>query len=264
MLILFAVLIVVTMVIWFSLQFTGKNRKITGLDIRISPDSGVYFLSQQDISNMVTQTTGNPIGKSLSEVGIAGVESRLRKMPHVLNAQAFVSMDGKLRIKVQQRVPVLRVQNSHNESFYIDSSGIKMPARGYRAPDILVANGNITEKLGDSSAIHSGALIHLLRVARFIASDPYWDLQFEQCYVDNSGDIILVSRTSTHSIVIGTADNLNEKMANLRIFYEKALRNIGWDRYSVINLKYRGQIVGVRNGKETEHTDIQTVQNPQH
>lgn len=264
MLILLGVMIMLTLIVWFSLRFAGNNRKITGLDIRIKPDSGVYFLSIQDVSDLITKTTGNPIGKSLRDVDISNVEFALRKLPHISEAQAFVSMDGKFRIRITQRIPILMVQNSFHESFYIDSTGIKIPMRGMRMPDVLIASGNIPEKLSDSSHIHTPAMLHLIRIAKFIASDPFWDRQFEQCYVDNLGDIILVPRSGKHSIVLGTADNLKKKMENLRIFYEKALPNIGWEQYSVISLKYAGQIVGVRSGKETAHKEPKNVQNPKH
>jgi cell division protein FtsQ len=264
MLILLGVLLLITCIIWFSLQFAGKNRTISAIDIRINPEKGVYFISNQDVVNLIVKTTGNPQGKSLSEASIADVESALRKQPCVSSAQAYVSMDGKLRIQIEQRIPVLRVLNSYNETFYLDSFGYKIPVTGIKSPDVLVANGFIHEKYKDSNTIYSSVLKNLLKVAVFLQTDSFWNFQFEQSYVDNLGDIILVPRVGKHSIVIGTAENLPEKMANLRVFYDKALRNMGWNLYKEINLKYRGQIVGVREVKETEHKNTENVQNPQH
>lgn len=264
MLILLGVLLFITGAIWFSLQFSGKNRIITGLDIRISPEQGVFFISNQDVSNLITKATGNPIGKSLNDLGVVKIESALRRLPSVQTAQVFVSMDGKLRIQLKQRIPVLRIQNVYGETYYLDTTGWKIPATGIRSPDVLIANGFISEKYKDSHFIHSPILKDLLTVATFIQSDSLWNSQFEQCYVDNLGDIILFPRVGKHSIVIGTAENIEEKMANLLVFYDKALKNLGWNRYKEISLKYRGQIVGVKSGEQIEHKEIENVQKPQH
>jgi cell division protein FtsQ len=74
----------------------------------------------------------------------------------------------------------------------------------------------------------------------------------------------LIPRVGKHSIVIGSPENLAEKMENLRIFYIKALKNLGWDKYSVINLKYKNQIVGERSGQQTVQPETKHVQNPTH
>ena len=267
MLVALALLLIIIGVIWFSLQFTGKNRQINAVQIEIKPDTGLYFLNQQDITDLITKTAGSPIGKSVSSLNLSRIESGLRKLPYVAKAQVFASLDGKLKIQVVQRIPVLRVQNTAYENYFLDSQGAKIPYRrnpGITAPDILVANGNITEKFADSNRIHTPILVHLLKIANFIKNDPLWDAQFEQCYVDNFGDIILVPRVGKHSIVIGSSDNLPQKLENLRVFYEKGLRNMGWDAYSIINLKFSDQVVGTRSGKQTEHKPKEHVQNLEH
>lgn len=258
------ILVLLIGTVWFSMNFSGKNRLITGMEIKITPDTGVYFISQQDVSNLITKTSGNPNGRSLAELNLTQMEVTLKKLPYVQSAQIFAGLDGKLKINIAQRIPVLRVINTSGETFFLDSSGMKIPHRGYFAPDVLVATGNITERLADSGKIKTPVMKELLNVANFIYFHPLWNAQFEQCYVDNFNDIILVPRVGKHSIVIGSSENLPEKLDNLQIFYEKGLRNIGWDHYKMIDLRYRGQVLGVKNGKETEQPKQKSVQKPKH
>jgi cell division protein FtsQ len=56
-------------------------------------------------------------------------------------------------------------------------------------------------------------------------------------------DIILIPKVGNHSIVFGSALFIEEKFNNLKTVYSKGLNTIGWDKYSRINLKYKGQIV---------------------
>jgi len=259
--------VIIIGIIWGSLQFSGKNRTITALQITMKPDTGNYFISKQDVSDMVVKISGNPIGKPLSKINLARMESILRKWPYLEKVQVFAGLDGVLKIQVVQRIPVLRVMNNSFETFFIDSTGTKIPYHpvpGIAPPDVIVANGNITEKFNDSNKVHSKELTELLAVAKFIRNNSVWNAQFEQCYVDNYGDIILIPRIGKHSIVIGSSENLPQKMENLRVFYEKGLRNIGWDTYSSISLKFQDQVVATRNAKQTEHKTKEHVQIPQH
>lgn len=257
-------LVLITITIWVSVPKNGNSRKIKRLKIEISPESRTHFVTEQNVSDLITKISGNPIGKSLNDIGVSKIEAGLRKSPYVQSAQVFVTIDGRLKIQIQERMPVLFIQNSQGELYYLDSFGYKMPDRDGGFPDVLVANGNIQEKLNSSIQIKSETLKQVLEVAKFIFYDRFWNSQFEQCYVDNLGDLILIPRIGNHSIVIGTTENLQEKMRNLRVFYEKALRNLGWEQYREINLKYRGQIVAVRHGNQTEHNKNNTVQNLQH
>ena len=258
------VLILLIGTIWFSMNFTGTNRLITAMEITIKPDTGVYFLNNQDVSNIVNKVAGNPTGQSFSQLNLTKIESTLKRLPYIIRSQVFVGLDGKLKINITQRIPVLRIHNSAGEIYFLDSTGIKIPHHGHFAPDVLIANGNIPELLKDSGKIKSTIAAELLKIAVFIYYDKFWNAQFEQLYVDNFNDIILIPRVGRHSIVIGSSENLPEKFENLRIFYEKGLRNLGWDKYKTIDLRYRGQVVGIKDGKETIQPKPKTVQKQQH
>ena len=80
-------------------------------------------------------------------------------------------------------------------------------------------------------------------------------------YVDNLGTTMPISRryaahvpivsgyvekelaVGNHRIMLGTLDEFEEKLANLKLFYEQAIPKVGWEKYSMINLKYKNQIV---------------------
>ena len=56
-------------------------------------------------------------------------------------------------------------------------------------------------------------------------------------------DIELIPRVGNHTIVFGDANQIESKFEKLIVFYNKGLSNTGWNEYSVINLKYEGQVV---------------------
>lgn len=87
----------------------------------------------------------------------------------------------------------------------------------------------------------------LYKFALFLQENEFWNDQIEQIYVYPDNDIELIPRVGNHRIMLGTLDEFEEKLANLKLFYEQAIPKVGWEKYSMINLKYKNQIVCTKN-----------------
>lgn len=247
------ILIAIVGIIWYGLSKVGTHRLITSMEIVLKGDEKSFFTSQQEISNLVSGVIGNPVSHSADEINLTLLETTIKRLPFVEKSEVYVSLDGKLKIIIQQRVPVARINNSHGETFFLDSAGIMIPQNEQFTPDVPIANGNIVERMSAGKKVVSAPLKDILEISKKIISDDFLNAQFEQLYVDNYSDIILIPRVGKHSIVVGNAENLDEKFQNLRVFYDKALNTLGWDKYKIVNLKYKGQVVGVKNNTEN-HT----------
>ncbi|MDR1436585.1 MAG: cell division protein FtsQ, partial [Candidatus Symbiothrix sp.] len=68
-----------------------------------------------------------------------------------------------------------------------------------------------------------------------------------QIYVAPNKDIELTPRVGNHQIILGKLEDCEEHLEKLKVFYEKILNKVGWNKYSKINLKYKNQIVCTRN-----------------
>ena len=65
----------------------------------------------------------------------------------------------------------------------------------------------------------------------------------DEIYVDKSGDFELVPKIGNQLIIFGKPENLEEKFKKLLVFYRQGLNKTGWNKYNVINIKYRNQVV---------------------
>jgi cell division protein FtsQ len=93
------------------------------------------------------------------------------------------------------------------------------------------------------TSISKTILRDIYHMVNHIRKDDFWSAQIDQIYVDGNNEIDLIPRVGNHIIKIGTPEDFTEKLTNLQTFYRKVMPEVGWDRYSVINLKYKGQIV---------------------
>jgi cell division protein FtsQ len=248
---LLLVLLVAVAIFWSSISSTAKNRIVESMDIVILPENQALFLNQTIISDSVQTIIGNPSGRSANDINIQKLEARLNKIPAVRKAEVYIALDGVLKIKIEERTPVVLVQNALQQEFYLDSQGVIIPNTSSKFCDVLVANGNIKNVMASGKIIGGETAKNVVAVAKFIAADSLWNAQFQQLYVDNYNDLILIPRIGKHSIVVGNGANLPQKFGNLRLFYDQGLKSTGWDRYKSVDISNLNQVVGTRNGQES-------------
>lgn len=222
-----------------------KHLKVNRVKVVIEPRVLLSFLDSLKVMEILKgeNVDRSIVGETGKDMDLDAMEKSLETYPFIESADVSLDLSGRLIVKVLQRSPVLRVINSHQMSYYVAKSGFKMPTHQTFTPRVLVATGNIAETLMDSSSVKSKLLGDLLAIANYCEKDKFWQSQIEQLYVDNYLDIVLIPKVGNHSIVFGSADNLEGKFERLKTFYLQGLNKVGWDAYSRINLKYDSQIV---------------------
>lgn len=203
-----------------------------------------FFIERAEIDEILKSKNGLLIGRRLSGIDIQYLENKLKANPFIEYAKVYIDMNGVIHADVKQRVPVLRILNLSGQDFYVDQNGLKIPLSDHFTARVLAANGLILEDFsGKVDTLRTKLSKDLFLTAKYIAEDSLWNDQIVQMYVNEKNDIELVPRVGNQKIILGNADNLKEKFRNLLLFYKKALPQAGWDTYSSINLKFKGQIV---------------------
>lgn len=243
-------IIILVFLLLALLAINGKEQqlKVDSVEVSIEPRGLLSFLDSMKVMEIIKgdDVERNIVGELNENIHLDEMEKALEAYPFIESADVSLDLSGKLIIKVSQRSPVLRVINSQQQSYYVAKSGYKMPMHPSFSPRVLVASGNIAETLMDSSGVKTQLMKDLLAIANYCAADNFWRSQIEQLYVDNYIDILLIPKVGNHSIVFGSAENLEAKFDRLKTFYLQGLNKIGWEAYSKINLKYDSQIVAER------------------
>ena len=97
------------------------------------------------------------------------------------------------------------------------------------------------DKLNDE--LQTGTYFHDGVELRFASADDSDEKQIEQIHVTDRKVIELYPRVGEQVIILGTPENFRGKLENLMTFYKNGLSKTGWNKYSVINLSFDGQIV---------------------
>ena len=217
--------------------------------------TGNFFIESEGAIDILKQGQFNLMGYPVYKINTLDVENTIKSYPSVKDAKAFCSYKGDLSIEIKQRRPILRVINYNGESFYIDETGAMMKWSSVYTAKVIVANGNINEpfesrysvnveKASEEDEFGRGKILSdLYKLALYIDSDDFWKSELEQIYIDDNNDIILIPIVGIHKVMFGSIDNYKNKFRNLKQFYKTGITKKGWNKYSLINLKYENQIV---------------------
>ena len=203
------------------------------VEIVIADSLEKHFLTGKDIVVYLANEKLYPLHKKSAEINTYQIEAALLKNVIIESAKVVQSISGMITITVTQKMPVLRVYSSAG-NYYVDNTGQIMPSNLGQAIYVPVASGNIEK---------SFAVSDLYKFALFLQQDAFWNDQITQIYVRSANDIEIVPRVGNHRILMGSLDDYETKLKKLRLFYEQVTPRMGWDKYSIINLKYRNQLV---------------------
>jgi cell division protein FtsQ len=93
------------------------------------------------------------------------------------------------------------------------------------------------------TSIKNSILKDIYQLVNYLNSDSFWSAQIDQIYVDNDDELDLIPRLGNNVIHLGTIENFKGKLLNLETFYKKVLPEVGWNKYELINLEFKDQIV---------------------
>lgn len=235
------------------------------LDVNVNQENELSFIDTNDVRLLLKNRGDSIVGQPKSTVDIADMEKVLNSNAAVSKAEVSVSIDGVVKVDVTQRNPVIRVINADGDSYYIDDEGRLMPLSDKYTMKVLVANGNIMEpyakrytttiaQIGKDSALRNASkLDELFAMANYINADPFWKAQIHQIFINEDNDMEIVPLAGNQKIIFGDTTAMDEKFKKLMTFYKEGLNTTGWwDKYSVINLKFRNQIVCTRKDAPAE------------
>jgi cell division protein FtsQ len=246
-LLIIPVLYVVAMPAYLS--YSTSMEPCGGIKIRIRDSSDYKFVSKRELLNLVNAYGTKISGEPVYEIPVTDIENRLAEVRDLKYAEVYTTVDGILHVDADQRDPVMRVIPKNGGDFYVDEDGVVFRRRGLYSPrlQIVVGDINITSDMLRGVSVLDTSSKSVLRdiyyLVQFIQNDSFWSAQVDQLSVESDREIDIVPRVGNQIVHLGTVDNFEQKFMNLEAFYKDVLPEVGWRKYSTINLEYKDQIV---------------------
>ena len=212
----------------------GQVCKGVKLEMRDSTEVG--YMTTSDVIALLQKNHLDPTSQLIEEVSLSSIEEGLEQSPLIRNCECYKTIGGYVVVNVECRRPILRVMSNGGDSYYLDEEG-EMIEYISKAVYLPVATGDITREYAQKE---------LLVLAKYLHENELWNAQIEQICVLSNGDIELVPRVGDHIIALGRPNGYADKFEKLQAFYKKGFGELGWDRYSCINVGYEGQVVATK------------------
>jgi cell division protein FtsQ len=221
-----------------------------GIVIDIKDSSDFHFVTRKQLLNLAYGNAGRILGKPVRDIPVSEIESRINVLKELKVAEVYTTIDGNVHVYVDQRDPVMRVMPDNGGDYFVDEDGVVVRRRNLYNPRLHIVTGNVnisTAMLNGVSVLDTSIKNSILRdiyhLVNYLNDDRFWSAQIDQIYVEGNSEIDLIPRVGNQMIHLGTAENYEGKLRNLEAFYEKVLPEVGWNKYSSINLEFKDQIV---------------------
>lgn len=226
--------------------FTGvKNsgKRVNNVLVEIRDQNGDFFTDQLEILNLLNaQSTDYVLGLSIKDLDLKTLESRVEGHPFIKDAQVFRDVRGNLMVQVEQAQPIARIFNRSGSDQYIDIDGTLLPTneRHTARVPIVEMERNFSWDTNINETEYGRKVLDMLR---FIEADKFWKAQIAQLVIHKDGEVTMLPQVTKQEIAFGMPVDFEGKFKKLKVFYKEILPNKGWNTYSMVNLKFKNQIV---------------------
>ncbi len=223
-----------------------KGLTVAATVVEVEPlEDGALLIDSMDVIRLVEKSMGTTLDEQIaSNVDESMVERALEENLFVKNAEVLLTADSKVKINIEQRVPILRVVDKLGVQYYLDKDGAKVPLSPHFTARTLVATGNIPPHTPEFLTKKNNGMKDLFELTNFILADPLWKAMIEQVHMTSKDEFVMVPNVGDQSIILGKWDADTEaKFKKLKTFYEEGMSREGWQKYKTIDLRYRGQVV---------------------
>lgn len=232
-----AAVLILTGYMAFSMMFMSGSHEDTrlckGVEVVLRDNSDISLVDSEMVLKLLDSEGMDPEGEPLASVDTKAMEEMLSHYPLIESAQCYKTSGDKVKIIVYSKVPLLRVRSNSGEDYYVDSKGDILNHR-MLSLHLPVATGYIDRKFASDD---------LRRVVLAIDRSAFWRAQVVQINVNKDRQIELVPRVGGHLLILGSAENVENKLDRLYSFYETGLSKIGWNKYSSVSVAYENQVV---------------------
>lgn len=199
------------------------------------------YITEVELTQLLRANDLYPVDRVIAPETLNRIENTIARHPMVRTAQCYITPRGEMRIRITQRVPLLRVQTPI-EVYYIDTDRRVMPSRESIKDRVPVVSGNV----GLTMASHS-----LADFASWLQEDDYWRARIHRLHVQNPQMVYIYLHLNNdseavtfHRVVLGSMRGYEQKLNKLRVFLEYGSEATKDKQYSEIDLRFKGQVIG--------------------
>ena len=240
-----AALIVLFVIAWKA----KEEKKYNSIQIElVGENTAALFMDEKEILQIIHEQ-GVKEGQAIGELNLNTLEKYLETIRWIKQVELFLDNAQVLQVKIEQRIPIARIFTASGNSFYIDKEGLQLPLKQLTVLRLPVFTNfpSDQEKLSKPDSLLLNDVLHFTQA---VATDSFFMAQTAQVNIASNGDFELVPSVGDHLVLIGSVENIEDKLNRLYTFYKKVWVQSGLNAYQVIDCRFDNQIVALKKGMQ--------------
>jgi cell division protein FtsQ len=236
------------LIVLFVVSWKAKSAKqLTDIQVELVGESAQALFMDEIAIRSILNDQGVHVGLPIEKINLTQLEQFIEKTEWVKNAEFFINNKLTLEVKIEQRIPIARVFTASGTSFYIDNEGWRLPLKQLTVLNLPVFTGFPTDqpKLSKPDSV---LLKDVLFFAKTIQKDSFFMAQVAQVNIEPNGTFQMVPTLGDHVVLLGTIEQLEDKLNRLFTFYKKVWVVSGVNAYQYIDCRFNHQIVALKKG----------------
>ena len=240
-----AALIVLFVVAWKA----KEEKKYNSIQIElVGENTAALFMDEKEILQIIHEQ-GVKEGQAIGKLNLNTLEKYLKTIRWVKHVELFLDNAQVLQVKIEQRIPIARIFTASGNSFYIDKEGLQLPLKQLIVLRLPVFTNFPTDRqiLSKPDSLLLNDILHFTKA---VQNDSFFMAQTAQVNIAVNGDFELVPSVGDHLVLIGSVENIEDKLNRLYTFYKKVWVQSGLNAYQVIDCRFDNQIVALKKGMQ--------------
>lgn len=240
-----AALIVLFVIAWKA----KEEKKCNSIQIElVGENTAALFIDEKEILQIIHEQ-GVKEGQAIGKLNLSVLEKYLETIRWVKHVELFLDNAQVLQVKIEQRIPIARIFTASGNSFYIDKEGLQLPLKQLTVLRLPVFTNFPTDqqKLSKPDSLLLNDILHFTKA---VQNDSFFTAQTAQVNIASNGDFELVPTVGDHLVLIGSIENIEDKLNRLYTFYKKVWVQSGLNAYQVIDCRFDNQIVALKKGMQ--------------
>lgn len=240
-----AALIVLFVIAWKA----KEEKKCNSIQIElVGENTAALFIDEKEILQIIHEQ-GVKEGQAIGKLNLSVLEKYLETIRWVKHVELFLDNAQVLQVKIEQRIPIARIFTASGNSFYIDKEGLQLPLKQLTVLRLPVFTNFPTnqQKLSKPDSLLLNDILHFTKA---VQNDSFFTAQTAQVNIATNGDFELVPTVGDHLVLIGSVENIEDKLNRLYTFYKKVWVQSGLNAYQVIDCRFDNQIVALKKGMQ--------------
>lgn len=237
-----------------------KEHECKEIFVGIKGNEGKFYVEKEDVLKLMEKTAnGSLLQRKITAINLKRLEDGLKTNPWIRNAELYFDSKDALHVFVEEREPIARVFTTQGSSFYIDSSGSRMPLLDKLSIRVPVVTNFTSARRFD--AADSALLQQTKSIVQFIYGNEFWNAQVGQIDITPDRKFELIPVIGDHIIKLGDGENIEEKLNRLYVFYKQVMSKVGFNKYAALDVEFKGQVVAIKKEPTSPVDSIQLQKN---